>query len=384
MTSPAPVPIAAPEPAPSRSRFYRPELDVLRFVAFMVVFTGHSLAIPVHPGLWQSLAIWLDRCTLCGVPLFFLLSSYLLTELLYREKSATGTINIAAFYKRRILRIWPLYFTVLFGLSLLGFWIPTLHLKPGAFFSFVFLLGNVYTYFHGYVQEMLSPLWSISVEEQFYLFWPSLTRAAGRRTLGSLCGAAVLASQVAMAYLCLHHGSLLPQVAVSSFINLQYFALGAICCLALNRKMPALSTPARLALAAAALVCLIASTVLLNSNAPGPLVRAEAMMPGLLIAGVGLSLLLVAVLGVTLPSWMSPFIYLGKISFGLYLLHTICIHFVIWAAQAWFGLEHGHFAMKWLVALPLSALIAHLSYRYLESPFLRLKERFTVIESRGV
>jgi peptidoglycan/LPS O-acetylase OafA/YrhL len=90
--------------------FYRPGLDILRALAFLMVFVAHGLA-------WQ-----LDKPTQIGaiaragefgVCIFFFLSSYLITELLLREKRDTGTILIPAFYVRRILRIWPLYFAMI-------------------------------------------------------------------------------------------------------------------------------------------------------------------------------------------------------------------------------------------------------------------------------
>src|SRR5580704_18886297 len=91
----------------TNASFYRPELDVLRFVAFLLVFFYHS--VTVANGIFDSFRI----AGALGVCLFFLLSSYLITELLEREKSQSGDIHLRAFYIRRGLRIWPLYFIVL-------------------------------------------------------------------------------------------------------------------------------------------------------------------------------------------------------------------------------------------------------------------------------
>ena len=92
------------------SRFYRPELDGLRFLAFFLVFICHAQ----YGIAWQS---WAGQLLLhvgaggsFGVDLFFVLSAYLITELLRREKLETGSIDVGGFYVRRILRIWPLYF----------------------------------------------------------------------------------------------------------------------------------------------------------------------------------------------------------------------------------------------------------------------------------
>src|ERR1700761_517725 len=97
-------------------RFYRPELDGLRFVAFLLVFCDHS-ALKVTD--WSGIGDWFPAVVSggrFGVDLFFILSAYLITELLRREKLATGSVDIRGFYLRRILRIWPLYF------AFVGFW----------------------------------------------------------------------------------------------------------------------------------------------------------------------------------------------------------------------------------------------------------------------
>jgi hypothetical protein len=93
-----------------QERFYRRELDLLRLAAFALVFIGHSLDTRTSPTLRT-----IGRAGMFGVPVFFALSAYLITELLTREKSAAGTVDLRRFYVRRILRIWPLYFTVLFA-----------------------------------------------------------------------------------------------------------------------------------------------------------------------------------------------------------------------------------------------------------------------------
>src|SRR6201986_2178857 len=90
--------------------FYRPGLDILRALAFLLVFVAHGLASHIdQPTQVGAIA----RAGEFGVCIFFFLSSYLITELLLREKRDTHTILIPAFYMRRILRIWPLYFAMI-------------------------------------------------------------------------------------------------------------------------------------------------------------------------------------------------------------------------------------------------------------------------------
>lgn len=111
-----PVPDAVSPPAPRRRSFYRPELDILRFFAFLAVFLYHFTR-PVElyvqhgiPRVIAALGNGLIQGGVFGVDLFFVLSAYLITELLLREKDECGSLDVRGFYLRRILRIWPLYF----------------------------------------------------------------------------------------------------------------------------------------------------------------------------------------------------------------------------------------------------------------------------------
>ena len=99
----------------SGSSFYRPELDVLRFLAFLGVFVFHGTLVADLSffGSWEPWAAAVCKSGAFGVDLFFALSAYLITALLLREKESQGALDLKAFYLRRILRIWPLYFTFL-------------------------------------------------------------------------------------------------------------------------------------------------------------------------------------------------------------------------------------------------------------------------------
>ena len=122
-----------------------------------------------------------------GVDFFFTLSGFLITYLLLRERERSGRIDLKAFYMRRILRIWPLYFLVLgIGFVVLGVLVPALlgqtyfqfpNVWTG-FLLFVFFLPNLAVSL--YPVGLLTPLWSIGIEEQFYLAWAPVFRALRR------------------------------------------------------------------------------------------------------------------------------------------------------------------------------------------------------------
>jgi len=184
MSSPAPA--RAPENQPrAKPSFYRPELDVLRFFAFFSVFVAHLEQAPILLSASAIKLKLLHAYTLIresgafGMCIFFLLSAYLITELLIRERTSTGSIHLAAFYTRRILRIWPLYFGAVFAGYFVGLLLPQFHLSRAWVAAFVFLAGNWYTGIVNYAPSTVGALWSISLEEQFYLLCPASQNSAG-------------------------------------------------------------------------------------------------------------------------------------------------------------------------------------------------------------
>ena len=101
----------------SEGHFYHPELDILRFFAFFAVFLHHALprqaSFYIEAGVPAAVTQWIltaKHAGAFGVDLFFALSAFLITELLRREYEHRGTFGLGAFYVRRALRIWPLYF----------------------------------------------------------------------------------------------------------------------------------------------------------------------------------------------------------------------------------------------------------------------------------
>ncbi len=128
----------------AQERFYHPELDILRFAAFFLIFLHHS--IPHVPDFYSKMGVGPAlTTTLCamgaagafGVELFFLLSAYLVTELMLRERALRGQVDLKSFYLRRSLRIWPLY---LFFLALawsMQWWVPGQHIGWKAMLAFL-------------------------------------------------------------------------------------------------------------------------------------------------------------------------------------------------------------------------------------------------------
>ncbi len=172
--------------------FYRPELDGLRFFAFLGVYIAHSLSpdsayyIAHHvPG--ASFIASAVSAGKFGVDLFFFLSAYLITELLLREKERFGAINLRSFYLRRILRIWPLYLLGLLIAVLLPLVFPAQSFPLRYVLAFLLVSGNwVLSLRSAGILSIAGPasvmfiLWSVSFEEQFYLFWPLIMGKTSR------------------------------------------------------------------------------------------------------------------------------------------------------------------------------------------------------------
>src|ERR1039458_6841980 len=121
------------------SAAYRPELDALRFFAFLCVFCFHRMDYVGTDPIRDRWGFRIGTIGAFGVPVFFLLSAFLITDLLLRERERTGRVHIQAFYIRRILRIWPLYFAAFFGLSVLNRFVPAVSTNdPFAWLAFTF------------------------------------------------------------------------------------------------------------------------------------------------------------------------------------------------------------------------------------------------------
>jgi peptidoglycan/LPS O-acetylase OafA/YrhL len=172
--------------AASDSRFYRPELDALRFVAFLLVFLYHMLPDTKDPRVAHVLGRFGPAFnafgTACsfGLCLFFALSAFLICELLMRERETKGTVGVKQFYIRRILRIWPLYY---FALALGVIFVFLTGFQFGAIEKigwFAIFMGSWYTATRFAYPLPIGPLWSISVEEQFYAFAPWLLKYLSR------------------------------------------------------------------------------------------------------------------------------------------------------------------------------------------------------------
>jgi peptidoglycan/LPS O-acetylase OafA/YrhL len=375
--------------------YYRPELDVLRFCAFLSVFLYHArpgVEISNHSG-FERIAAWsyvnVSTVGSFGVCLFFVLSSFLITELLMRELDISGKVDVKAFYVRRILRIWPLYFSFLLFGYLLGQLIAEWHIEVSRLASFLALVGNWYVASFGVSHNPIAPLWSISIEEQFYLTWPWVARLGGRRAIFMMSTLLLPTSYVAIYYLARWGQRASEACWFSSFVQFEFFALGALAALILRGRVPSLSLVTRLVLIVAAIALWTTSEGLFHVRWATQHSGTGSRFVGYQFIGIGCVVLLVAFLG-TSPKYLPrPLIYLGTISYGLYVFHYFWLEVTTIAFTHLLPSPHGTIAVAIRTALSLPAellltiLTAKLSYKLLEKPFLKLKDRFAIIRSRA-
>ena len=340
-----------------------------------MVYLQHTIPFDSDSPRW---VLALSNVMAFGVPIFFALSAYLITELLVIEKRTMGSVDIRAFYVRRILRIWPLYFLILgFGLVISRL-VPNSAIPASGFIAYLLFVGNWY----GCLSAAICHLWSITVEEQFYLVWPMLLRYATRRKLAVVCGLAWLCSQGTVIYLCQKHTNMELAFWTNSLVHLQYFALGAGLSLYFNGSVPQRTGRVRILMIASGWMLMFAIDFFLDPFSATDRTSLAHTFPEFLLIGAAIALLLVGFLGYSSLQNYPSLRYLGKISYGLYLYHLPCLWFLRKLLPHL--LNHYSSLVSIAVGLPMTVGISVISYRYFESPFLRLKERFEVVKSRAV
>lgn len=354
----------------------------------------------VFPALWSVVPIKtlpvrvfflaLTHLGTVGVYIFFCLSAYLITKLLYLEETNAGCVSVGAFYVRRILRIWPLYFFAIIVLQNLS--TPFNSPFPGSTLAcFCLFLGNWAMAFNGIPINCMFVLWSVSVEEQFYVVWPLLFRSvppvARVKAFWALLAFAWLFRAAAGAYF---QGSQHPSLVIaqgagfgySTFSHLDCFALGALLAVYEERVLKLLGGR-RVWIIPVLLVWLLVGPKFLD------------VAPSLLtVSGFGLlALMCVTVVAGSLESrWLAHpvLVKLGRLTYGLYVFHYIVLRsteYVLFGGRLPSPTFMPSLLQSILVsatALILTVLVASLSFRFLERPILEYKKRYTKVSSGAV
>jgi peptidoglycan/LPS O-acetylase OafA/YrhL len=371
--------------AHSPRRFYRPELDGLRFYAFLGVFACHTLPqgqayyrglhLPL-PWLWVAAV----RSGTSGVDLFFTLSAFLITSLLLKERQETGGISLRLFYLRRILRIWPLYFLVVALGIVLAHAMPNAQTLPWRLVAGYLLFVSNWMYpFFAPVRSICAPLWTVSIEEQFYILWPALVKVLQRRGI-------VVAAIAIFLLAALSQVGNQPGVGARYIYNGYYgsasragsFALGMLLATSADR-MPKLTRDSRFMLIAGGVIGWVVAIVWFTDQ-PGPL-GMRLVMGRLIVSFASATILYGCLYSANQLVAGSAVVRLGKISYGLYVWHFTGL---LIAMSLFPRLHVWKQLVTTVLGFVMTVFLALASYRWVESPFLRLKDRFATVLSRPV
>jgi peptidoglycan/LPS O-acetylase OafA/YrhL len=380
-------------PESENKRFY-PALDGLRAVAVLMVFCTHYLN-QVQAINWG----W------TGVDLFFVLSGFLITGILYDTRNSGNRFR--NFYIRRILRIFPLYYGVLLVAFLLT---PVFHWmwRPASYFWLLYLSNYTRfvwlpdylrdpaitehlrsTLFHSSLVIYLGHFWSLAVEEQFYLAWPLVVfLVKDRIKLRNICVGVwifCLAARVACLY-----------VVPQAYLNAEFVSrlaplradsllLGGFLALALRgpeaRWLSRAVRPALLLFVAGFAVFEaiyhLRSHHFYYPNLTGSFLSTTGYSLIDLFAGIVILLALEPSSFLYRLFTLKPLRRLGQMSYGFYVFHEIPheiysrIAFYVYGSR-----PHPEWILA-LIALSGTLMLSYLSFRFFETPFLRLKDRFT-------
>jgi peptidoglycan/LPS O-acetylase OafA/YrhL len=338
---------------------YIPSLDGIRALAISIVLVSHfgTEIRQFVPGAF-------------GVTLFFFLSGFLITHLLIAEHNRTGRISIHDFYVRRILRLAPALLFFL-GAMWFTFWFTTGKTYWPEMSAAVFYMMNYYVMFVALPETPIFGLWSLAVEEHFYLFFPAvfaLAWAKTRRFLSTLVAACALILVWRMTLVSLGYGE--DRIVHATDTRIDSILFGAI--LAAIVSTPsysrALDRVAGWPLFLTGLGIIATSFAYRN---PEFRLTLRYTAQGLAMIAVFYSIIYTpSIAPVRRLLELKPVIWIGRISYSLYLWHVAMFDF----SQHLFPASAP--ATQYAAGTALAVLAASFSYYFIEGPFVKLRSRF--------
>lgn len=350
-----------------------PNLNPLRFFLAFVVLICHTAPLCKHQGLPYFDALPIFKRAGSAVTMFFMLSGYLIIRIVYRNKMA-GTFSVKNFYLRRALRILPLYYLIVaFGFTFYSFILPKLgipfeinySLKTGILMNLFFIPNIfVFTYDPG---AIVGILWSLGIEEQFYLFIAVIFAFINKnRIFPALLGIFII-------YFTLYHLEMFSFLVKYHFGYFYLLGGGLFAILDEKGKLDFLKKFPVLNVVIVACAALFFTTDIFIFQNFVIYSLFECLLFGSFIFVISCGNF-----GFEIKSRL--FNYLGEISFGIYMYHVIALNavvFIFLKIKNYNVLSDVAMILSINVLTLLSAvLVAHLSYKYFETPFLRLKSRF--------
>jgi peptidoglycan/LPS O-acetylase OafA/YrhL len=343
--------------------FYE-KIDGLRCLAIVAVMVHHIASI------FSTYIDW----GYFGVDLFFIISGFLITLILIRAKGSFKS-SLGRFLARRSLRIFPLYYLVLLILAIIG--------HPVVIREIGYLLTYTFNYRYPSIQEgnPVGHFWSLGVEEQYYLFWPFIVLGL-KKNMKLLIGVTMVIITFAYSQIMFN---IIPSISIYNYTGLPArmgsLGLGSLGAMLFFNSSQQLDFLLRNRVIELVWILVWVVSIIFKYQ---------------LGIGVGsLFMVLKAANGSFSLGFINSFLshklslYIGRISYGLYVYHVIVIYYFtpylfdpFWNQINWVGFGQWSVLQyhSWVIKLPLytaiTIAIAELSFRYMELPILKLKDRY--------
>ena len=357
------------------SKNYFPQLDSVRGLSVLAVFFLHAIHLDQGTGFFSKMVYYFHANLFLGLDVFFILSSFLLTWLGINEYKARGNFSFINYFTRRVLRIWPLYILLMiFSFIIVPYAADYFNVPvtlPPAYY-YLFFISNFYLEGHVY---FLRFLWTLSVEEQFYLFWGLCMLVLQKRML--LCVLLTATSIVYTVY-AVQSGA---DVYYNTLIYLFDFAVGILAAMLMQKGHYIVEVFKKMTTVKSLLFLLLLPVLFIimfciTNFAPNVFGQwSDVIMRYVFIVYTGFFIIDQMVNEKAFLKLKSqPFlIYTGKISYGLYCFHGIVLTFGMIVLQK---LEiNMPSILRVLLFLAVNYLVASISYQFVEKPFLKLKDK---------
>jgi peptidoglycan/LPS O-acetylase OafA/YrhL len=349
---------------------YIKPLDGLRTIAVLMVIVSHFFSIDSFPDYFK----WLHRATQfgsSGVSLFFVLSGFVITRILLQ--SVQNEHYFKSFYMRRVLRIFPLYYFALFCYYVIPYIAPLLKLHIGVQYP----IGQNVVYFVAYLQNIAitfnwnsaGPIhfWSLAVEEHFYLVWPAIVffiyPSSSKRLIYLIF--ILIATAFILRFFMLKHGY---NIDYFTPVRIDQLLLGSFLAI-LERKGLLTRSFSKYYIVTLSIGIVFFIFCIFQNAFYVDLYKHNAL--GLIYFGL-IALTIVYAEKSLLSSFLnlSFMQYIGKISYGMYVWHPLVLVTInkLYPTPS--------VLLNFVLVLTLTTAVSALSFKFLETPFLKLKKYF--------